>query len=143
MIYITGNSKNLIYVSVSPHKTLPNPTYLMTLTHSQTNEKYNFIPNDVTSISGSPYNQRYDVFEFIIQSGGTENLTGGTSPTVVNINEIGEFKYAIREQFSPTNLNPQFSMETLETGLAFLYKDEHDIYYQRPIGDVVYDPQKT
>ena len=78
MLYLTGNSNNLIYANVSANKELSNPTYLMSLTHQQTGKKWSFIPQNVTSYSGNPYNKRYDLFEFNFISGGTENLTGGT-----------------------------------------------------------------
>ena len=77
MFYLTGNSENVIYTSVSSVKELSSPTYLMSLTHSQTGRKWSFIPQNITPQSGTPYNQRYDLFQFNI-SGGTENLTGGT-----------------------------------------------------------------
>lgn len=78
MFYLTGNSENVIYTSVSSVKELSSPTYLMSLTHSQTGRKWSFIPQNITPQSGTPYNQRYDLFQFNI-SGGTENLTGGTN----------------------------------------------------------------
>lgn len=77
MLYLTGNSDNIIYSNVSVNKELSNPTYLMSMTHQQTGKKWTFIPQNITSYSGAPYNERYDVFKFNI-SGGTENLTGGT-----------------------------------------------------------------
>lgn len=77
MLYLTGNSTNVIYTNVSANKTLSNPTYLMSLTHAQTGKRWSFIPQNVTSISGTPYNSRYDIFKFTI-SATTENLTGGT-----------------------------------------------------------------
>lgn len=78
MLYLTGNSTNVIYTNVSANKTLSNPTYLMSLTHAQTGRRWSFIPQNITSISGTPYNSRYDIFKFTI-SATTENLTGGTN----------------------------------------------------------------
>lgn len=77
MLYLSANSENVIYTEVSANKTLSNPTYLMSLTHAQTGKNWSFIPQNVSSYSGSPYNDRYDIFKFTI-SGGTQNLTGGT-----------------------------------------------------------------
>jgi len=289
MLYLSANTTNVIYTSVSVHKTLSNPTYLMSLTHQQTGKRWSFIPQNITNISGSPYNQRYDLFKFNIGesgvnlTGGTnawywqtppssvyqdsrysgtginylrlqpvvsnlfgtitlyvdfdnenEQLTGGTitlngeslsnivvedslSPynnawnitgtlsttnglydksgkleisaqsnsgntyggtyyvvsissidsmqpwtyygyadifniTLVNlpityletptvdIDEIGEFRYSIREQINPVNLNPQYTTEILETGLAYVYQAFDDIYYDKGGNDVVYNP---
>lgn len=78
MLYLTGNSENVIYTDVSSIKELSSPTYLMSLTHSQTGRKWTFIPQNITPQSGTPYNNRYDLFRFDI-SGGTENLTGATN----------------------------------------------------------------
>lgn len=77
MLYIKGNQFNTVYTSVSPHKTISNPTYLMCLEHAQSGKKYSFIPQNVTSFSGSPYNNRYDLFRFNVSESGV-NLTGGT-----------------------------------------------------------------
>lgn len=289
MIYLSGNSENTIYTSVSVHKTMSKPTYLMSLTHQQTGKRWSFIPQNISSYYGAPYNNRYDIFKFDI-SGGTENLTGGTlayyyqstpgqiyqdsryvgtdkwylrhnpivdnvfgtlfavydfsdkniqvtggtmtldgttlSPTIqnstayganewsisstlnganldldgllevelntnsgttiseswyvtsmnnvsavqpwtfygyddkndivgktlpityintpsVNIDEIGEFSYSIKEQSNPINLNPQYTTETLETGLAYIYQGFTDIYYDKGGDSVVYNPDNN
>lgn len=284
MIYLSANSENVIYTSVSVHKTMSKPTYLMSLTHQQTGKRWSFIPQNISSYYGAPYNSRYDIFKFDI-SGGTENLTGGTlgwywqtppyyvnnndvrytetglsylqqrsiipgvlgsltwyydfdnttesitGATVtldgvvlpvttisyqantniwfvitnlqganiqlnglleieattdlgrtltssyyvtsmgnvaavepwklygdnivdpdrsypithidtpsINIDEIGEFSYTIREQVNPINLNTQYTTETLETGLAYIYQGFTDIYYDKGGDSVVYNP---
>lgn len=77
MLYIEGNKFNTVYTSVSPHKTISNPTYLMCLEHAQSGKKYSFIPQNVTSFTGSPYNNRYDLFRFKVAESGVD-LTGGT-----------------------------------------------------------------
>ena len=79
MLYLTGNSENIIYTNVSVNKELSNPTYLMSLTHQQTLKKWTFIPQNITPQSGSPYNSRYDIFKFnIVDENTPEDLTGGT-----------------------------------------------------------------
>ena len=79
MLYLTGNSENIIYTNVSVNKELSNPTYLMSLTHQQTLKKWTFIPQNITPQSGSPYNQRYDLFKFnLVDENTPEDLTGGT-----------------------------------------------------------------
>jgi len=293
MLYLSANSTNVIYTSVSVHKTLSNPTYLMTLSHQQTGKKWSFIPQNITPQSGTPYNQRYDLFQFNIAESGV-NLTGGTNawywqtppvivyndarysgtgltylqiqssvpnlfglilfridfdnlneeitgatmtlngtslsniqfntpsitplgnvrnlsgvistanglydkngkleisaqtnsgntysgtyyinsmsdistfkpweyygfniytsfqnkslPTThlqtptVNIDEIGEFRYTIREQVNPVNLNTQYTTEILENGLAYVYQAFDDIYYDKGGDYFVYNPSKV
>ena len=79
MLYLTGNSENVIYTNVSVNKELSNPTYLMSLTHQQTGKKWTFIPQDISSFSGSPYNSRYDIFKFnLVDENTPEDFTGGT-----------------------------------------------------------------
>lgn len=79
MLYLTGNSENIIYTNVSVNKELSNPTYLMSLTHQQTGKKWTFIPQNITSYSGSPYNGRYDIFKFnLVDENTPEDFTGGT-----------------------------------------------------------------
>jgi hypothetical protein len=79
MLYLTGNSENIIYTNVSVNKELSNPTYLMSLTHQQTGKNWTFIPQNITPQSGSPYNSRYDIFKFnLVDENTPEDLTGGT-----------------------------------------------------------------
>jgi len=79
MLYLTGNSENIIYTNVSVNKELSNPTYLMSLTHQQTLKKWTFIPQNITPQSGTPYNSRYDIFKFnLVDENTPEDLTGGT-----------------------------------------------------------------
>ena len=77
MLYIESNKFNTVYTTVSPHKTLSNPTYLMCVEHAQSGKKWSFIPQNVTSFTGSPYNDRYDLFRFKVAESGVD-LTGGT-----------------------------------------------------------------
>jgi hypothetical protein len=96
MLYLTGNSENIIYTNVSVNKELSNPTYLMSLTHQQTGKNWTFIPQNITPQSGSPYNSRYDVFKFnLVDENTPEDLTGGTlswywttPPYIVNDNDL-------------------------------------------------------
>src|SRR6056300_222807 len=132
MLYLSANSENIIYTEVSSNKTLSNPTYLMSLTHAQTNKRWSFIPQNITSISGTPYNSRYDLFKFDISDSQPENLTGGTRawywenpPYYINDNDtryLGSNKVYFRYNSVSTNLALfQFyidwnSTDRLETG---------------------------
>ena len=139
MLYITGNGYNLLYVSVSPHKTLSNPYYLLSMEHGQTGKKYQVIPENVTSVSGSPYNQRYDILKVGVFESGV-NPTGGT----INIDEVGQFFYSIREQVSSTNLNPSLSGDKLEEGILIVSTDFTDTYYYSGgTGEVYYPDTQT
>ncbi len=139
MLYITGSGFNLLYVSVSPHKTLSNPYYLLSMEHAQTGKKYQVIPQNVTQVSGSPYNSRYDILKLGVFN-SNPNPTGGT----ITIDEVGQFYYSIREQVSSTNLNPLLSGDKLEEGLLIFTTDFTDTYYYSGnTGDVYYPPQPS
>ena len=97
MLYIEGNKFNEVYTSVSPHKTISNPTYLMCLEHAQSGKRYSFIPQNVTSFTGSPYNNRYDLFRFKVSESGV-NLTGGT--------RAWYWQYCRRAIFSDNSTSP-------------------------------------
>jgi hypothetical protein len=93
MIKISANTDNTIWVNASRNKTLSNPTYLMSLEHKVSGDRKYFIPQNITSFSGSTTYQedpRVDLFKFGVYESG-ENLTGGTrswfslnSPNYVN-----------------------------------------------------------
>ena len=80
MIKISANTDNTIWVNASRNKTLSNPTYLMSLEHKVSGDRKYFIPQNITSFSGSTTYQedpRVDLFKFGVYESG-ENLTGGT-----------------------------------------------------------------
>lgn len=122
MLYISGG-ENLLYVSVSMHKTLSNPYYLLSMEHLQTGKKYQVIPENVTSVTGSPYNNRYDILKVGVFE--TEDRVNGQ----VYIDEVGQFFYSIREQVSSTNLDPSLSGEKLEAGILFFDQSFSDTFY--------------
>ena len=137
MLYITGG-ENLLYVSVSPHKTLPNPYYLLSMEHLQTGKKYQVITQNVTNVTVSPYNQRYDILKIGVFE--TEDRVNGT----VYIDEVGQFFYSIREQVSSTNLNPSLSGDKLEAGILFFDQSFSDtFYYSGETGETYYPVEPT
>jgi VCBS repeat-containing protein len=64
------------------------------------------------------------------------NPTGGT----INIDEVGQFFYSIREQVSSTNLNPSLSGDKLEEGILIVSTDFTDTYYYTGGTGEVYYP---
>ena len=78
MLKISANTDNTIWVNASRNKTLTNPTYLMSLEHQVSGDRTYFIPQNISSFSGSSaYDPRVDVFKFGVYEEGV-NLTGGT-----------------------------------------------------------------
>ena len=137
MLYISGG-ENLLYVSVSMHKTLSNPYYLLSMEHLQTGKKYQVIPENVTAVTGSPYNNRYDILKVGVYE--TEDRVNGR----VYIDEVGQFFYSIREQVSSTNLDPSLSGEKLEAGIMFFDQAFSDtFYYTGGTGETYYPVEPT
>lgn len=91
MLKTSANTDNIIWVNASRNKTLNNPTYLMSLEHRVSGDKKYFIPQNISSFSGSTeVDPRVDIFKFGVYESG-ENLTGGTrafyyqkSPSLLN-----------------------------------------------------------
>jgi len=107
--------------------------------HLQTGKRYQVIPENVTNVSGTPYNQRYDILKVGVYESGV-NPTGGT----INIDEQGQFFYSIREQVSSTNLNPSLSGDKLEAGILIISTDFTDTYYYSGgTGEVYYPDTQT
>lgn len=78
MLKISANTDNTIWVNASRNKTLSNPTYLMSLEHRVSGDKTYFIPQNISSFSGSSaYDPRVDIFKFGVYEEDV-NLTGGT-----------------------------------------------------------------
>lgn len=137
MLYISGG-ENLLYVSVSVHKTLSNPYYLLSMEHLQTGKKYQVIPENVTGVTGSPYNNRYDILKVGVYE--SEDRVNGR----VYIDEVGQFFYSIREQVSSTNLDPSLSGEKLEAGIMFFDQEFSDtFYYSGGTGETYYPVNPT
>ncbi len=123
MIRTSANTENIIWVNASRNKTLSSPTYMMGITH-QVNQNFikRFIPNNITSISGTTIdNPRADLFKFGIND-GVENLTGGTTGGTTNIiiEDYGWYYYRIYEQTSPTNLNPLYATDVVDEGILYI-----------------------
>jgi len=111
MLKISANTDNIIWVNASRNKTLSNPTYLMSLEHQVSGERKYFIPQNISSFSGSTTGDpRVDIFKFGVYESG-ENLTGGTrafyyqkSPSISNPNIVNQDNLYIYQRYiNPSN----------------------------------------
>jgi hypothetical protein len=121
MLKISANTDNTIWVNASRNKTLSNPTYLMSLEHKVSGERKYFIPQNITSFSGSTTYQedpRVDLLKFGVYDTG-ENLTGVT--TNISLENYGWYYYRIYEQTSQINLNPLLTTGVVDEGTLYLY----------------------
>ena len=147
MLKISANTDNTIWVNASRNKTLSNPTYLMSLEHRVSGDRTYFIPQNITSFSGSTaYDPRVDVFKFGVYETGV-NLTGGTRawywqtpPNVVNddakLKGTGK-SYPVQTLFLTSGLNiftVWFDWEDVNDRMD----DVNDTGFTVTLNDIVY-----
>lgn len=110
MLLLKRNQQNNMVVTVSEHKTLPNPYYLFSFTHILSKETVRFFPLDI-----STSRSRYDEFTFI-EGEAPLGYTGST-PYEVFPHE-GQYYYSIYEMYSSGTTDPQYAYSKLEEGRA-------------------------
>lgn len=110
MLLLKRNQQNNMVVTVSEHKTLPNPYYLFSFTHILSKETVRFFPLDI-----STSRSRYDEFTFI-EGEAPLGYTGST-PYEVFPHE-GQYYYSIYEMYSSGTTDPQYAYSKVEEGRA-------------------------
>lgn len=113
MIYINQGQLNQAAAVCSRNKSLTgNVTYLWSIQHKLSGERWRFIPFRVPpSVDYAP---AYDKFCITIDDSIPESLTGNTNCGDCNVHLIpGEYYLKIYEQISTTNLNPQLSYDVV------------------------------
>lgn len=116
MIYLQPNSSNQVFVTCSRNKNLSNPTYLWTIRHKLSAQRWQFIPYKVPP-ANQTYLPAYDSFIINTYSGTAENFiaSGGTEVNLHLLN--GEYYLKIYEQLSTTNLNPALAYDVVYEGM--------------------------
>jgi hypothetical protein len=116
MLYLQPEAQNQVFVTCSRNKNLSNPTYLWTIRHKLSAQKWQFIPYKVPS-SVQGYLPAYDSFLIDVYSGTAENFiaSGGTEVNLHLLN--GEYYLKIYEQLSSTNLNPSLAYDVVYEGM--------------------------
>lgn len=107
MQIINKGTNNVLVFTLREKQTLTSPTFLFSLKSQVEMTEKNFLMADT-----SDYPERYNKF-LLTETSGTEDLTSG----VVNFSDNGFYEYAIYEQSSTSNLNPNNAFGLLETGL--------------------------
>ena len=108
MIVIKREQQNNMVVSISQHKTLPNPSYLFSFTHILSKEKVQFYPENI-----STNNLRYD--EFTFYEGEAPSGYTGSIP-YIHFPYPGQYYYSVLEMFNTGTTNPLYAFEKLEEG---------------------------
>ena len=116
MIYLQPNSSNQVFVTCSRNKNLSNPTYLWTIRHKLSAQRWQFIPS-VVPPANNTYLPAYDSFIINTYSGTSENFIA-SGATQVNLHLLnGEYYLKIYEQLSTTNLNPALAYDVVYEGM--------------------------
>lgn len=113
MLRIQRNQKNNLVVSVSRHKTLPNPQYLFSFEHIMSKDKVRFFPKNISTNSN-----RYDEFTFF--EGQEPTGYAGDVPYEV-FPYPGQYYYSVYECFTQNSTNPQYAFDKLEEGRCIVY----------------------
>ena len=113
MIYLNQGEENQAAVVASRNKQLGgNVTYLWSMMHKLTGQKWRFIPFRVPPTVN--YSPSYDLFCIKIDDTLPQSLTGNTVCGDCNVHLIpGEYYIKIYEQLSTTNLDPALSYDVV------------------------------
>jgi hypothetical protein len=113
MIYLNQGQNNQAAAVCSRNKTLTGSvTYLWSMSHKLSNQRYRFIPFRV--LPSVSYNPAYDLFCINIDNAIPEVLTGATICGQTNVHLIpGEYDLKVYEQYSTTNLNPALAHDVV------------------------------
>lgn len=113
MIYLNQGELNQAAVVASRNKQLGGSvTYLWSMMHKLTGQKWRFIPFRVPQTVD--YSPSYDLFCITIDDTIPQSLTGNTVCGDCNVHLIpGEYYIKIYEQLSTTNLDPALSYDVV------------------------------
>lgn len=127
MIYLNQGQLNQAAAVASRNKQLVgNVTYLWSMMHKLTGQKWRFIPFRVPP--SVDYTPSYDLFCITIDDSIPESVTGNTSCGDCNIHLIpGEYYLKIYEQVSTTNLNPALSFDVVNETIVNVVGENKNI----------------
>jgi hypothetical protein len=118
MNYISKNSTNYLYLTLTELVTITGNTYfLLNLVNQGSKIEYNVICSDVSSAT-----TRYN--KLLLIESSNENLTGST----ISLG-VGQYIYKVYEQTSNTNLDPVNTVSLLERGLITVDDSTSDITF--------------
>lgn len=113
MLRVQRNQQNNLVVSVSRHKTLPNPQYLFSFEHIMSKEKVRFFPKNISTSQN-----RYDEFTFF-EGQTPPNYTGDIPYEVFPY--PGQYYYSVYECFTQNSTDPKYAFDKLEEGRCVVY----------------------
>jgi hypothetical protein len=122
MITITRGTTNQIILTLTEKVSISNPVFLFEFTNDQTRQAYCFIAADV-----SLFTYRYNAFQV------TETTSPNLLSSQVSLSSPGDYHYAVYQQSSVTNLDPNQTLGLLETGKLRVMNASGDT-------NTVYDP---
>lgn len=112
MIILNQGQLNQATATCSLNKQLSSPTYLWSIKHKLTNQRWRFIPYHYPTVVS--YNPSYDLFSIRVDNTIPEVFTAVTIDNTVNLHLIpGDYFVKVYEQSSTTNLNPSLSYDVV------------------------------
>jgi hypothetical protein len=112
MIILNQGELNVSTATCSVNKQLSAPTYLWSVKHKLTNQRWRFIPYQYQTTV--PYTPSYDLFSIRVDNTQPEVFTASTADNTANLHLIpGDYFVKVYEQSSTTNLNPQLSYDVV------------------------------
>ena len=112
MILLNQGQLNTAVATCSLNKQLSSPTYLWSVQHKLTNQRWRFIPYQYPSTVD--YNPSFDKFSIRVDDTQPEVYTATTIYNTANLHLIpGDYFVKVYEQVSSTNLNPQYSFDVV------------------------------
>ena len=111
MLRIQRNQQNNLVVSVSRHKTIPNPQYLFSFEHIMSKEKVRFFPKNISTTQN-----RYD--EFTFWEGQEPSGYSGDVPYEI-FPYPGQYYYSVYECFTQNSTDPRYAFDKLEEDVVW------------------------
>jgi len=130
MITITRGTTNTIILTLTEKVSIGNPVFLFVFTCDQTRQAYSCIASDQ-----SEFTYRYN--EFLIAETASPNLL----TSEISLPFPGDYHYAVYQQTSTSNLDPDLSDGLLETGKLIVLttgSDANNTYDSEPKTNIVY-----
>jgi len=112
MIILNQSQLNVATATCSLNKSLSSPTYLWSVQHKLTNQRWRFIPYQYpTTVAYNPF---YDLFSIRVDNSIPEVFTAITADNTVNLHLLpGDYFVKVYEQVSTTNLNPMSAYDVV------------------------------
>ena len=135
-IFLNQNMRNMVYLTLQENSTLftysgIQPYYLFVFSSQTTNQSFNFVSNNLASISAR---SSYDQFQIVCTNPSAVNLSAGT----IHLNPAVFWHYSVYEQLNQYNFNISNTVGLVEQGKVQYSAATQDFAYTTMTGDSTY-----